>query len=156
MKYIKSYSVFEKARNLDHSTDEFGIVLVSPEDMPDELINTHDTAVNYWEDYKEDWGWTEDKKRLIPADETIYSTQGKVDMSIVDEMDDEEYEEGDIVIADYQGKKWIFDGHHRMVRDRKQGKYSMAYVIKKKDIDFINRMIYGEKKSKKKKNKNKD
>lgn len=147
MKHLKSYSIFEKVRHgrtMDHSTEEFGIVPVSPEEFPDELTNTQDTAVAYWEDHKQECGWTPEDRVRIPVDEVVYSTQGVVDMSVVDDMDDDEHSEGDIVIVDYQGRKWLLDGHHRMVRDRKMGRPSMAYVLDEDDVDFINRIVYGE------------
>ena len=143
MKHLKYFSLFE-SRSLVDSTDPYSIVEVSPQSMPEELTNTWDSVVAYWEETKEELGLKSSDKVEISPDEVIYSTQGKVDMSIVDKMSDEQYSEGDIVIADYKGKKWIFDGHHRMVRDRKSGRPSMVYILDEDNVDFINRIIYGE------------
>lgn len=143
MKHLKSFYLFE-SRSLVDSTDPYSIVEVSPQSMPEELTNTWDSVVAYWEETKEELGLEPSDKVEISPDEVIYSTQGKVDMSIVDKMSDEQYSEGDIVIADYKGKKWIFDGHHRMIRDRKAGRPSMVYLIDEDNVDFINRIIYGE------------
>lgn len=143
MKHLKYFSLFE-SRSLVDSTDPYSIIEVSPQSMPEELTNTWDSIVAYWEETKEELGLEPSDKVEISPDEVIYSTQGKVDMSIVDKMSDEQYSEGDIVIADYKGKKWIFDGHHRMIRDRKAGRPSMVYLIDEDNVDFINRIIYGE------------
>lgn len=143
MKHLKSFYLFE-SRSLVDSTDPYSIVEVSPKTMPEELTNTCDSAVAYWEQTKKDLGLEPSDKLEISPNEVIYSTQGKVDMSIVDNMSDEQYSEGDIVIADYEGKKWIFDGHHRMIRDRKAGRPSMVYILDEDNVDFINRIIYGE------------
>lgn len=143
MKNLKSFSLFE-SRSLVDSTDPYSIVEVSPQSMPEELTNTWDSAVAYWEETKEELGLETSDKVEISPDEVIYSTQGKVDMSIVDNMSDEQYSEGDIVITDYKGKKWIFNGHHRMVRDRKAGRPSMVYLIDEDKVNFINHIIYGE------------
>ena len=143
MKHLKSFSLFE-SRSLVDSTEPYSIIEVSPETMPEELTNTWDSAVAYWQETKEQLGLEQSDKVEISTDEVIYSTQGKVDMSIVDKMSDEQYSEGDIVIVDYKGKKWIFNGHHRMVRDRKAGRPSMVYILNEDNVDFINRIIYGE------------
>lgn len=143
MKHLKSFYLFE-SRSLVDSTDPYSIIEVSPQSMPEELTNTWDSAVAYWEETKEQLGLESTDKVEISPDEVIYSTQGKVDMSIVDKMSDEQYSESDIVIADYKGKKWIFDGHHRMIRDRKAGRPSMVYIIDEDNVDFINHIIYGE------------
>ena len=143
MKHLKYFSLFE-SRSLVDSTDPYSIIEVSPQSMPEELTNTWDSIVAYWEETKEELGLEPSDKVEISPDEVIYSTQGKVDMSIVDKMSDEQYSEGDIVIADYKGKKWIFDGHHRMIRDRKAGRSSMVYILDEDNVDFINRIIYGE------------
>ena len=143
MKHLKSFSLFE-SRSLVDPTDPYSIVEVSPQSMPEELTNTWDSAVAYWEETKEQLGLESSDKVEISPDEVIYSTQGKVDMSIVDNMSDEQYSEGDIVIADYKGKKWIFNGHHRMIRDRKARRPSMVYIIDEDNVDFINNIIYGE------------
>ena len=143
MKHLKSFSLFE-SRSLVDPTDPYSIVEVSPQSMPEELINTHDSAVAYWEETKDQLGLEPSDKVEISPDEVIYSTQGKVDMSIVDNMSDEQYSEGDIVIADYKGKKWIFNGHHRIIRDRKERRPSMVYILDEDNVDFINRIIYGE------------
>lgn len=143
MKHLKSFYLFE-SRSLVYSTDPYKIIEVSAETMPVELINSQDSAVAYWEETKKELGLEPSDKVEISPDEVIYSTQGKVDMSIVDKMSDEQYSESDIVIADYKGKKWIFNGHHRMVRDRKAGRPSMVYVINEDQVKFINHIIYGE------------
>ena len=143
MKHLKYFSLFE-SRYLVDSTEPYSIIEVSPETMPEELTNTWDSSVAYWLETKEQLGLEPSDKVEISPDEVIYSTQGKVDMSIVDKMSDEQYSEGDIVIADYKGKKWIFDGHHRMIRDRKSGRPSMVYILDEDNVDFINRIIYGE------------
>ena len=143
MKHLKSFSLFE-SRSLVDSTEPYSIIEVSPETMPEELTNTWDSAVAYWFETKEQLGLEPSDKVEISSDEVIYSTQGKVDMSIVDKMSDEQYSEGDIVITDYKGKKWIFNGHHRMIRDRKSGRSSMVYILNEDNVDFINRIIYGE------------
>ena len=143
MKHLKYFSLFE-SRYLVDSTEPYSIIEVSPETMPEELTNTWDSSVAYWLETKEQLGLEPSDKVEISPDEVIYSTQGKVDMSIVDKMSDEQYSEGDIVIVDYKGKKWIFNGHHRMVRDRKAGRPSMVYILDEDNVDFINRIIYGE------------
>lgn len=143
MKHLKSFSLFE-SRSLVDSTDPYSIVEVSQQSMPEELTNTWDSAVAYWEETKEQLGLESSDKVEISPDEVIYSTQGKVDISIVDTMSDEQYLEGDIIIADYKGKKWIFNGHHRMIRDRKEGRPSMVYILDEDNVDFINHIIYGE------------
>jgi len=143
MKHLKSFYLFE-SRFLVDSTDPYSIVEVSPQSIPEELTNTWDSAVAYWEETKEQLGLEPSDRVEISPDDVIYSTQGKVDMSIVDNMSDEQYSEGDIVIADYNGKKWIFDGHHRVIRDRKAGRPSMVYILDEDNVDFINRIIYGE------------
>ena len=143
MKHLKYFYLFE-SRSLVDSTDPYSIVEVSPQSMPEELTNTWDSVVAYWEETKEQLGLETSDRVEISPDEVIYSTQGKVDMSIVDNMSDEQYSEGDIVIADYKGKKWIFDGHHRVIRDRKAGRPSMVYILDEDNVDFINRIIYGE------------
>ena len=83
MKHLKSFSLFE-SRSLVDSTEPYSIVEVSPQSMPEELTNTWDSAVAYWEETKEQLGLESSDKVEISPDEVIYSTQGKVDMSIVD------------------------------------------------------------------------
>ena len=136
--------VIKESRNLIDSTEPYNIIPVDSEDIPNELINIWDSAVNYWSETKDELNLELSDRVEVSPGQVIYSTQGKVDNSIIDRMTDEEYSEGDIVIVDYNGRLWIFNGHHRVIRDRKNGRSSMVYIIDEGMVGFINRIIYGE------------
>lgn len=146
MKYLKSFKIFERFddRNCDYPTTEWNIIY-SPDKFDDDLINTQDSAVAYWEETKEQLDLSSTDRISIPYNQVLYTTQEGVDKNIVDNMDDEEYDEGDIVLVkDKEDRMWVLNGHHRLCKDRSNKKDSLVYLIDDEQIDFINRIIYGE------------
>lgn len=68
-------------------------------------------------------------ERVLPVDHVLHSTQGWLDKDSVRDFRDEDVrEQADVEegapprVSHYQGRDWIFDGHHRLVADRLEGR----------------------------------
>lgn len=116
--------------------------MVLSEEFPEELVNAHDSAVNYWEETQD---YLQLGKVPINKDEILHTTQEYVSGTFIKGMSDEIYTQGDVIIGvDAEGKKWVLDGHHRLVYDRMSGRDTNVYLLEKESLRFINEMIYGE------------
>jgi hypothetical protein len=127
---------------VDLSDGHHGIVFMN--NLPEELINIHDTAVNYWD---ETINFMSYKKVMVPKDKTLYTTQRWVSGTFLDNLasDPSVYPTSDIILAeDSTGRLWVMDGHHRVVHDRRAGRDFMAFVVPFSDVAEIDRTFYGE------------
>lgn len=129
-------------RAVDLSVGQHGIVLMG--EMPQELTNIHDTALNYWDETRDFMSY---QKERLPRDTTVHTTQRWVSGTFLDTLssDPAAHGESDIILAeDSAGRLWVMDGHHRLVHDRRLGRDSMAYVVPFPDAAEIGRTFYGE------------
>jgi len=106
----------------------------------EELINTHDTVLNYWEDTVEYLAFD---TVTVPKDKLLYSNQDYVSGTFINDMTEEKYKEGDIFIAeDEEGDWWILDGHHRLIYDRIHNRDSKAIFISMESTKEIDDFFY--------------
>jgi hypothetical protein len=110
--------------------------------IPDYLINIWDSAVNYWEDTIDFFDF---EKERLDKNIILYSTQKYVSKSFIDIINSEIYNSSDIVLCyDKRNNLWLLNGHHRLIYDRMNGRDSMCYIIKFKDVEEIDDIFYGE------------
>jgi hypothetical protein len=110
--------------------------------IPDYLINIWDSAVNYWEDTID---FLDFEKERLDKNIILYSTQKYVSKSFIDIINSEIYNSSDIVLCyDKRNNLWLLNGHHRLIYDRMNGRDSMCYIIKFKDVEEIDDIFYGE------------
>jgi len=118
--------------------------IVFMDNLPEELINIHDTALNYWDETLDFMSY---EKVMVPRDKTLYTTQRWVSGTFLDNLssDPSVYYTSDIILAeDSAGRLWVMDGHHRVVHDRGAGRDFMAFVVPFSDVAEIGRTFYGE------------
>ena len=115
-------------------------IIIKP--LPIELINTHDTVINYLEETEEYISL--DDKIIIPKDKILYSSQEFVSGTFINNITEEEYNSGYIFIAeDEKGDWWVLNGHHRLIYDRIHNRNSKAIFIPMETTKEIDYIFYG-------------
>lgn len=139
---FEGFAVGEERRGAEGAIRVTDHGMVLSEEFPEELVNAHDSAVNYWEETQD---YLQLSKVPINKDEILHTTQEYVSGTFVKGMSDEIYTQGDVIISvDDEGGKWVLDGHHRLVYDRISGRDTNVYLLEKDSLRFINEIIYGE------------
>jgi hypothetical protein len=127
--------------NQTNPVREYGIL---PGVLPGELLNLHDTATmdKYWEDTRP---YFIGCRKMLGSEEVLYSGQEYVDMGFVKRMTPSDHGESDIIVGvDSTGKKWLLNGHHRLVYDRVRGRDSYVFLFGPEDISELDDMFYSE------------
>jgi len=85
-------------------------------ELPDYLVNIHDSALNYWEETQEVFNYD---KKILNRNKIVFSTQENVSKTFIDSMTSEIYDRSDIILTEDEHKNlWLLDGHHRLIYDR--------------------------------------
>jgi hypothetical protein len=112
------------------------------DDFPKELLNVQDSATTskYWEDTLK---YVSLKKNKLSNNKKLYTTQGYLSKSFIDTIDNNVYNDSDIIVATANDNKlWILNGHHRIYYDRLNDINSIAYILSKNDVKEIDNVFY--------------